>query len=568
MRSRGAARVVAVALALLLLGTLGACSAIPLTGPVGTLQPRATPQDDEASPIDAIGPSDGDAPADIVSGFLAAGADSANDYAVARSYLTPTLAQDWDATTGTSVIDQGADVAAAVGETKLRATLHVVRRVDPQGERVDLDEPVTVRQSFGVQRVDGEWRISQAPDGIVVEESKFSQIFTPVTLYFYADTSWSTAVPDVRWFARRKGRPTTVVSALLAGPSSYLQGVVSSAFPSGAKLQRGSVPVDQGTATVDLPEAVVSGLSDQDRQRMVQQLTLSLRDVGTVSSVRLSMDGTDLDVGSQGSTLPEPALSSQVDETMVGVRDGVVVSGPADALAPVKGAKGLGASPRSPALAPSGDAVVALSADGSELRAASGGNTAVTLLRGTGLLAPSFDPRSWVWTGRSVQGAPLQAVRAGGGDTVSLDEPWLRGLTLTSVRASLDGTRLAITAREGQRELLLVTGIRRDEDGKPLGLTTPLRLRNAAGATRVLWAAGDTLVMYRVSVKDLLSIDEVGLDGRSTAWRQKLRGINQLAVATGADKPVYAQTADGLYTRTGTAWQRSDLDAAWLSYRG
>ena len=43
-----------------------------------------------------------------------------------------------------------------------------------------------------------------------------------------------------------------MTSALLAGPAPYLRGAVASAFPSGIKLARESVPVVSGAAQVDL----------------------------------------------------------------------------------------------------------------------------------------------------------------------------------------------------------------------------------------------------------------------------------------------------------------------------
>ena len=564
-RSRPRRRGGVVLLALLVAALLAGCSSIPVTGPVGTLQPRVSSQDDETSPIEAVGPSDGDDPASIVSGFIAAGADSSDDYAVARSFLTPERAQSWDATAGTSVVDQGVDVVSTVGENSLRASLNVVRRIDADGLRTDLSPASTVRITFTVKRVDGEWRISRAPDGIIVDASRFELLFTPVTLYYYADETFSTLVPDLRWFARRKGRVTTVVSSLLAGPAPYLQGVVTSAFPEEAKLRRSSVPVEDGTATVDLPGTVVSGVSDQERQRMVQQLTLSLSDIGTVSEVHLSTDGRDLDVGAQGAPLPEPILQPAVDDTLVGVREGRLVTGPAENLTEVSSP---GEAVTAPALAPTGDGVVALTHQGSRLVSLQGDGSLKTLLRGGELLDPSFGPRSWVMTAERGSDGPLQAVRAGGGGRITLSAGWLRGLRLSSVRVSVDGTRLAMTATQDDREVLLVTGIRRDEAGKPVGLTPPLRLRNPNRATRVLWADQDTLVAYRESATELASIEEIGLDGHVEAWRQKLRGISRLTLAAGRDGDVDAQTADGLYLRRVTGWQGSPLTVRELAFRG
>ncbi|WP_279403181.1 hypothetical protein [Arthrobacter sp. JCM 19049] len=65
-----------------------------------------------------------------------------------------------------------------------------------------------------LSEIDGEWRISKAPDGIMLESSFFERIFAPRTLYFY-DASYKYLVPDIRWFSSRSGAATSVVEALL-----------------------------------------------------------------------------------------------------------------------------------------------------------------------------------------------------------------------------------------------------------------------------------------------------------------------------------------------------------------
>ena len=86
--------------------------------------------------------------------------------------------------------------------------------------------------TFGlVKNDDGQWRISSAPNGTVLSPDRFASIFERYELYFY-DPSYQYLVPDLRWFRSDSGAPSTVVDALLAGPSSRLgQGSLLSAFP-------------------------------------------------------------------------------------------------------------------------------------------------------------------------------------------------------------------------------------------------------------------------------------------------------------------------------------------------
>ena len=97
-------RPLAALLAVVLLWVLAGCFSIPLTGPVGTIAQPTVADDEESSLIRAYGPGTGDDAASIVSGFLAAGADSNDDYEVARKFLTPDLALSWNPTAGSLIV--------------------------------------------------------------------------------------------------------------------------------------------------------------------------------------------------------------------------------------------------------------------------------------------------------------------------------------------------------------------------------------------------------------------------------------------------------------------------------
>ncbi|WHF22759.1 hypothetical protein QJS66_22655 [Kocuria rhizophila] len=43
--------------------------------------------------------------------------------------------------------------------------------------------------------MDGEWRISQAPDGAIIPDTDFAQIFPAVYLHFYSANDSTTPVP-------------------------------------------------------------------------------------------------------------------------------------------------------------------------------------------------------------------------------------------------------------------------------------------------------------------------------------------------------------------------------------
>ena len=70
---------------------LGGCASIPTSGPVHVAEPPTLATTDEAEPEFAA-PAPGASPEQIVTDFLAAGQGAAEDYAAARRYLAPELA--------------------------------------------------------------------------------------------------------------------------------------------------------------------------------------------------------------------------------------------------------------------------------------------------------------------------------------------------------------------------------------------------------------------------------------------------------------------------------------------
>ena len=145
--------------------------------------------------------------------------------------------------------------------------------MDADGIATQLPEGTKENIPATLTQVDGQWRISAIPDGTAIPEQTFKVIYGAYPIYFY-DPSFTYAVPDVRWFIKKK-TVKAMTSALLGGPAPYLKGAVVSAFPSGIKLARESVPVVSGAAQVDLTAKDLVEASSEDRLRMQTQLALT-----------------------------------------------------------------------------------------------------------------------------------------------------------------------------------------------------------------------------------------------------------------------------------------------------
>ena len=87
-----------------------------------------------------------------------------------------------------------------------------------------------------------------------------------------------------------------------------------SAFPEGSQLVRRAVPIESGAAGVDLSAEVLTGTTFLRRQQMQQQLELTLGELNTVSTVRMTVDQREVDLGGG----PDPQFQAAVTDPAVG----------------------------------------------------------------------------------------------------------------------------------------------------------------------------------------------------------------------------------------------------------
>ncbi len=112
---------------------------------------------------------------------------------------------------------------------------------------------------------------ARRPTGYVLLRQQFETLFSQRALYFYdrvlpLSGARSALVP------LHCRSPTRIVEALLAGPAAPLMRSVFSAFPTGTRLTRQSVPTTGGIADVELND-VVATADSITQQRMQLQLS-------------------------------------------------------------------------------------------------------------------------------------------------------------------------------------------------------------------------------------------------------------------------------------------------------
>ncbi|MEV7972739.1 LpqB family beta-propeller domain-containing protein [Cellulomonas sp. NPDC089187] len=559
-------RRLAVVLALLL--ALAGCAAIPTSGPVGVGVESQTEQE-SVEPLGDPPPQDG-SPEDIVRGFLGASAagfsrssgTENDDFRNAREYLSGEIRTSWTPRERVVVYPTASSPQLRLDGSQVQVTVRVAARIDADGRYSQAGPAAEETLTFGmVQDSDGQWRISALDDGVVLSEPNFEAIYRSSTLYFLSQDG-SFLVPETRWFPLRN-LATSIVRALIAGPSTWLRDAVRTAIPEGATLQPDAVSVDgDGVAAVSLAAGGLPA-EPEDRDLMQAQLEASLRPA-RVRSVEVSADGVPM--GGQAATLergqdPGGALEAVQGNTLVQLSHGEFV--------PVEGVDSLaGLDLRSPARQPGGELRVGLSGPARlTTLPVEGVNTRTLYTDTAALLPPSVDRWGWVWTARG-DGDELIAVDDGG-DVLRMDVDWLRDREIRSLRVARDASRIAVVSDGADGIRIDVAAILRDDSGTPQSVGPAQRVgATLVDATRVVWVDESSLGVLGVSGSVTSAVYHlVPLAGTAEA-RGAISDPVDIAGGKG-DSVVYLSNADDqIYSRSGPSWVAVADDVQYPSFAG
>lgn len=301
-------RLLAAAAAVLALTGCG----LPLPEGVATAGrvPDEQPRDGAIAVLPA-GPLPGATARDVVVGFLGAQSSPEGGHAVARRFLTPDAARTWRDDAGVEVYDAAEPLA--VEQTSNPEIVTVRGRtsavVSPDG--AFRRRTVPLEDTYRVRCADGTCRIAALEDGLRLTPTDFTRSFQPLPVHFlapsYADTtSTGHLVADLVWLPRTD-EAGGLVRALLAGPSSALEGSVTSAVPVGTRLLRPVRTGADGTVTVDL-SATVRALDARRLEQLSAQLVWTLRSLGPAfTRLRLLVEGAPVEV--EGSTAAQRAAA-------------------------------------------------------------------------------------------------------------------------------------------------------------------------------------------------------------------------------------------------------------------
>jgi hypothetical protein len=464
-----------ILLALLLSGCGGA--SMPTSGPVVDIGQITGTTADAGFAIAPRAPQPGASPAEVVQGFLDAMQATPIQTTTARQFLSTDFADAWDPQRETITY---ADVSPPHGSSVVTVDLQGANQIDAQGSWQGAVGAPDSQLHFTMVQEGGEWRISAAPNALIVPQSWFDDRFTQVSLYYF-DPSGRTLVPEPVFVPLGTQLPTALIRALVAGPSDQLTGVVRTFLPAGVSAGL-SVPVDRdGVASVDL-KGDVGQQSAHALHLMTAQLAWTLRQDTSIHAIRLAVDDRPVEASASG-TIPistggqyDPAGAATSDH-LFGIADGAGVETILNPTArqthvdPLPSELGT-AQPALRSLAVDFTATegAAVTADGHELRAAllQPGEPSHVILTGTDLLQPAWDFAGRLWdVDRTPRGAVVHVRGGAGMQTVAV--PGVTGQDVRRFLVSRDGSRLIALVHRPEGDQLVASRIVSSDQGRVIG---------------------------------------------------------------------------------------------------
>lgn len=526
---------------------LTACAGFPTSGPVHYgLDITAAGEESQSVAFLPNRPQPGATPAQIVEGFINAGTGPGvdGDWARAREFLAPQIRRSWNPEARVIVDLPGERAYAETGEGAVELSFDAVASVDDRGAYVRAELAEQTLPFRLAQQADGEWRITEAPDGIVLDRDQFPTVFHRYTVAYF-DPSWQYIVPDVRWFPTSNAA-ARITDALVNQPrSEWLAPAVATAFGEGVTAVP-AVTVSDGTAQVVLSEEAL-GADALTRDRMLTQLEASLGSAG-VEDVEMSAGSTPLaadQVAVRSTRVPSAALvltqegefgfltEGEIDP-IAGLSMQIVRAGP---VAVQVGRERDAAAVRLP-----GGEVARVTAAGVEV-----------LDDRPGLIDPTIDPYGIIW---SVPAGEPTAVRATlpDGASVTVADAWAEATSVSAMTLSRDGTRVAAVVTTGGRTSLWIAGVARDPNGIPQRLGEPRILAPVGGVgVGVSWIDDVTIGVLAKGVDDAVVLEQVV--GGPTSATTATGDMASIAGGTGGNT-LRLRAADGtLFVKRGMTWQ-------------
>jgi hypothetical protein len=565
---------------------LSACATVPDSGSVQAGKVAVTTSGQSQGYLQLIPmlPKPGWTPKQVVLGFLTACASFANNHAVARAYLDPSVRENWKpgwavTVVGAPKVGQAIKIVHNVGVPnspgeKVTVTGEKLATLSSNGQYGTTGSSSSTSYSFHLFKIGGRWRIDNPPGRLLLTGLAFKQVYAPRNLYYVASAAHA-LVPDpvfVPLQATSANLAYELVTALLHKPQGWLAGGVRTAFPSGAKLLR--VGLNDGTATIDLDgsaaRASQTSLTDMTSQ-LVWTLVGSSYGQSAVQSVQLEVNGH-----LRGSA---SFSGGQVHQNPPGLS--VPKAGPRTPLYSVT------ASGAVQKLTPSDSAVLSVPGESGEGQVQL---TTIAVSPDQKYVAGVSPSRKVVYYGPIQRGARLTRSRVQGAGVTSISwdaghDLWVAspkgvsilgpggqqpapglglqtGAVASQLRVAPDGVRVAMIVHDpGEHgSHLLLAAINRSRDGSPYLGTLVSVGTDVPDPAQLTWYDADNLIVLS-GPPTHSQLYEVPVNGSSSSPLGTYPGTQSITAA-GSDVPMAAGLADGQLA------QQSNLNGAWTKRVG
>ena len=533
---------------------LAGCTSLPTSSAPAPFDVSA--KDGSGIQFSAEGPSSDADAATLVNDFLlACAAGPQDDYATARLFLSAASARSWQPETEILVYDTDTAPSVTAGSetaTQVDVTVAVlgVASVDAFGVLTRVAAS-TVSRTFTLVREEGQWRINNPENMVLMSRASFTASFSLANLYF-PTAEGGDLVADPRWYPSRR-LASHLLAGLVEGPRQSLAPVTANAIPAGTTVPSQGLDVTDGVARVELNAVMPS--SESARTTLAWELVRTLTQVADVSRVNASLSGDVLDM----QAIPVPPTYSL--DTLVGAGPGgvgLVSSSSVTELAAVTDAS-------NPTVSPVDSSLVAWS--GTDGVYAQRGGTTVAFLPGQAPLGPSVDRFGWVWGP-----ATVSSVSVGGGvdGAFSVSVESESAGQIRAVRISPDGTRALVL--RGSDATAWVGVVERGASGRPLAIRSleeiPLEHGSVVDAS---WTTptGLALVVRATGEDDqLVTMPLGGLPSNVSlpihVTSMSAGGSSSAVVITGTD----AAGMEQVLIRSGALWQNAPDTLTSARYAG
>ena len=566
-----------------LMPLVAGCLSLPDEGPVREAPGEGRRQADTGAEFAPRPPQREESRRQIVEHFLQAMQAVPVQTATAGLFLTEEAREQWQPLR--RVITYTGSAAPVGPVNDLRVPLQDARWVDARGvwrgalpeDQRELHLPVALQ--------DGEWRISSAPNALVVPDSWFREQYEQVSLYFF-DPSAEILVPEPVFVPRSSQLATLLVRGLLQGPPGRGVDAATSFFPAGTSLADVAVPVDDdGVAEVALA-GELRNTDQESLELMAAQLAWTLRQDPSISTVRMTIGGTPVTLPGGSSVVPA-SFGSAYDpdgiatSSLYGLVDGRMVRIDGGEAAPVTGPLGSAAGVRSVSVDLAGDTVGAVTDDGTRLLVGpveeDEDRVLAAPVSGNDLLPPSWDALDRLWTAdRRPDGARIWVHAEG--RTQQVRVPGLTGARLIDLTVSRDGTRLVAALDRPGGDVVVVSRLAWSASGvraSPArvvesGEGRPLTIRDVA------WRTPTELMVLTSLGRRLSEVRRVPVDGSPVTSdgappSEVIRAdCRRLVSSPSPDSPAWAVDARGGLVQLAPLVSTSDLpdDVRHLTYPG